>query len=59
MMMNNCANTRIWVVCQMQMFYLTFDVAGPKGRSYVLMLLRMNKLVIENVDGSASYRVLL
>lgn len=31
---------------------------GPKGRSYVLMLLRMNKLVVENVDGSVSYRVL-
>lgn len=40
------------------MIILEFDVAGPKGRSYVLMLLRMNKLVVENVDGSVSYRVL-
>ncbi|XP_074353575.1 uncharacterized protein LOC141692583 isoform X2 [Apium graveolens] len=31
---------------------------GPKGRSFVLMLVRMNKLVVENIDGSVSYRVL-
>ncbi|WOH06256.1 hypothetical protein DCAR_0625679 [Daucus carota subsp. sativus] len=31
---------------------------GPKGRSFVLMLLRMNKLVIENIDGSVCYKVL-
>ncbi|XP_058105754.1 uncharacterized protein LOC131249165 [Magnolia sinica] len=30
---------------------------GPKGRSYLLMLLRMNRLVVETVEGSISYRV--
>ncbi|XAR64831.1 hypothetical protein NMG60_11008691 [Bertholletia excelsa] len=31
---------------------------GPKGRSYLLLLLRMNHLVVETIDGSISYRVL-
>ncbi|KAK9289296.1 hypothetical protein L1049_007451 [Liquidambar formosana] len=31
---------------------------GPKGRSYLLLLVRMNKLVVETVDGVISYRVL-
>ncbi|XP_010263133.1 PREDICTED: uncharacterized protein LOC104601485 isoform X2 [Nelumbo nucifera] len=31
---------------------------GPKGRSYLLLLLRMNRLVVETVDGSIAYRVL-
>ncbi|KAJ0982595.1 hypothetical protein J5N97_010850 [Dioscorea zingiberensis] len=30
---------------------------GRKGRSYLLLLLRMNQLVVENVDGSVLYRV--
>ncbi|KAL6336174.1 hypothetical protein AAG906_011056 [Vitis piasezkii] len=31
---------------------------GPKARSYLLLLVRMNLLVVETVDGSISYRVL-
>ncbi|XP_043701932.1 uncharacterized protein LOC122652293 [Telopea speciosissima] len=31
---------------------------GPKGRTYLLMLLRMNCLVVEPIDGSIMYRVL-
>ncbi|PSS15830.1 Angiomotin like [Actinidia chinensis var. chinensis] len=31
---------------------------GHKGRSYLLLLLRMNRLVVETVDGLISYRVL-
>lgn len=31
---------------------------GPKGRSYLLLLVRMNRLVVETIDGSISYRVL-
>uniref|UniRef100_A0A5B7BE06 Uncharacterized protein n=1 Tax=Davidia involucrata TaxID=16924 RepID=A0A5B7BE06_DAVIN len=31
---------------------------GLKGRSYLLMLVRMNRLVVETIDGSISYRVL-
>ncbi|CAK9137894.1 unnamed protein product [Ilex paraguariensis] len=31
---------------------------GPKGRSYLLLLLRMNRLVVETIDGVISYRVL-
>ncbi|KAL5999370.1 hypothetical protein ACLOJK_040830 [Asimina triloba] len=32
---------------------------GAKGRSYLLMLLRMNRLVVETVAGSISYRVII
>lgn len=31
---------------------------GAKGRSYLLLLVRMNKLVVETVDGVIAYRVL-
>ncbi|KAL6133773.1 hypothetical protein ACLB2K_066007 [Fragaria x ananassa] len=31
---------------------------GPKARSYLLLLVRMNQLVVETVDGVISYRVL-
>ncbi|KAI5318761.1 hypothetical protein L3X38_038469 [Prunus dulcis] len=31
---------------------------GPKARSYLLLLVRMNRLVVETVDGLISYRVL-
>ncbi|KAM7261625.1 hypothetical protein ACFE04_020702 [Oxalis oulophora] len=31
---------------------------GPKGKAYLLMLVRMNRLVVETLDGSISYRVL-
>ncbi|KAI3417745.1 uncharacterized protein J3R85_014194 [Psidium guajava] len=31
---------------------------GPKARSYLLLLTRMNHLVVETVDGLISYRVL-
>ncbi|XP_015867914.1 uncharacterized protein LOC107405389 [Ziziphus jujuba] len=31
---------------------------GPKGRSYLLLLVRMNRLVVETIDGLISYRVL-
>ncbi|CAM8894954.1 unnamed protein product [Rhodiola kirilowii] len=30
---------------------------GPKGRSYLLLLVRMNRLVVETIDGLISYRV--
>ncbi|KAF9592298.1 hypothetical protein IFM89_013524 [Coptis chinensis] len=35
-----------------------FPKLGPKVRSYLLMLLRMHRLVVETVDGSVVYRVL-
>lgn len=31
---------------------------GPKTRSYLLLLVRMNRLVVETIDGLLSYRVL-
>ncbi|KAK6243996.1 hypothetical protein QUC31_010405 [Theobroma cacao] len=31
---------------------------GPKGRAYLLLLVRMNHLVVETIDGLISYRVL-
>ncbi|GAV57268.1 hypothetical protein CFOL_v3_00806 [Cephalotus follicularis] len=31
---------------------------GPKGRAYLLLLVRMNRLVVEAIDGAVSYRVL-
>ncbi|KAK7337359.1 hypothetical protein VNO77_17926 [Canavalia gladiata] len=31
---------------------------GPKARSYLLLLVRMNRLVVETIDGLLSYRVL-
>ncbi|KAG7961615.1 hypothetical protein I3843_09G025300 [Carya illinoinensis] len=31
---------------------------GPKARSYLLLLVRMNRLVVETIDGLISYRVL-
>ncbi|KAI4300627.1 hypothetical protein L6164_033982 [Bauhinia variegata] len=31
---------------------------GPKARSYLLILVRMNQLVVETIDGILSYRVL-
>lgn len=31
---------------------------GPKARSYLLLLVRLNRLVVETIDGSVSYRVL-
>ncbi|BAT86381.1 hypothetical protein VIGAN_04402200 [Vigna angularis var. angularis] len=31
---------------------------GPKTRSYLLLLVRMNRLVVETIDGILSYRVL-
>ncbi|KAF5747749.1 hypothetical protein HS088_TW05G00476 [Tripterygium wilfordii] len=31
---------------------------GPKARAYLLLLVRMNHLVVETIDGSISYRVL-
>ncbi|KAJ4979309.1 hypothetical protein NE237_010089 [Protea cynaroides] len=37
---------------------LTSMGLGPKGRSYLLLLLRMNRLVIETIAGSIVYRVL-
>ncbi|KAF8403423.1 hypothetical protein HHK36_011527 [Tetracentron sinense] len=43
-------------------FFYQDDLAsmglGPKGRSYLLLLLRMNRLVVETVDGSICYRIL-
>ncbi|XP_039140656.1 uncharacterized protein LOC120277874 [Dioscorea cayenensis subsp. rotundata] len=36
---------------------LEFLGLGRKGRSFLLLLLRMNQLVVENVDGSVLYRV--
>ncbi|KAK7396814.1 hypothetical protein VNO78_17973 [Psophocarpus tetragonolobus] len=30
---------------------------GPKSRSYLLLLVRMNRLVVETIDGVLSYRV--
>ncbi|KAL1351122.1 hypothetical protein AAHE18_06G074700 [Arachis hypogaea] len=35
----------------------SFDL-GPKARSYLLVLVRMNRLVVETIDGILSYRVL-
>ncbi|XP_015577812.1 uncharacterized protein LOC8259816 isoform X2 [Ricinus communis] len=32
---------------------------GPKARTYLLLLMRMNQLVVETIDGLISYRVLL
>ncbi|XP_028784851.1 uncharacterized protein LOC114740789 isoform X2 [Neltuma alba] len=31
---------------------------GPKARSYLLLLVRMNRLIVETIDGVLSYRVL-
>ncbi|KAH1090406.1 hypothetical protein J1N35_017663 [Gossypium stocksii] len=31
---------------------------GPKGRAYLLLLVRMNHLIVETIDGQISYRVL-
>ncbi|XP_012485688.1 uncharacterized protein LOC105799591 isoform X3 [Gossypium raimondii] len=31
---------------------------GPKGRAYLLLLVRMNHLIVETIDGRISYRVL-
>ncbi|KAE8125270.1 hypothetical protein FH972_020101 [Carpinus fangiana] len=31
---------------------------GPKARSYLLLLVRMNRLVVETIDGLLAYRVL-
>ncbi|XP_061372131.1 uncharacterized protein LOC133314642 [Gastrolobium bilobum] len=31
---------------------------GPKAKSYLLLLVRMNRLVVETIDGLLSYRVL-
>ncbi|KAJ7975927.1 Methyl-CpG-binding domain protein 4 [Quillaja saponaria] len=31
---------------------------GPKARSYLLLLVRMNKIVVDTIDGLISYRVL-
>ncbi|PWA85935.1 hypothetical protein CTI12_AA144170 [Artemisia annua] len=31
---------------------------GPKSRSYLLLLVKMNRLVVETIDGLISYRVL-
>lgn len=31
---------------------------GPKGRSYLLLLVRMNRLIVETNNGSIFYRVL-
>lgn len=33
-------------------------IIGPKARSYLLLLVRMKRLVVETVDGLISYRVL-
>ncbi|KAK7244720.1 hypothetical protein RIF29_39546 [Crotalaria pallida] len=35
----------------------SFDL-GPKARSYLLLLVRMNRLVVETIDGLISYRIL-
>lgn len=35
----------------------SFDL-GPKARSYLLLLVRMNRMVVETVDGLLSYRIL-
>ncbi|XP_059643139.1 uncharacterized protein LOC132284996 [Cornus florida] len=43
-------------------FFLQSELAllglGPKARSYLLLLVRLNRLVVETIDGSISYRVL-
>ncbi|TYI10664.1 hypothetical protein ES332_A09G156800v1 [Gossypium tomentosum] len=31
---------------------------GPKGRAYLLLLVRMNHLIVETIDGRISYRVM-
>jgi hypothetical protein len=33
-------------------------VLGPKARTYLLLLTRMNQLAVETVDGLISYKVL-
>lgn len=33
-------------------------LAGPKARSYLLLLVRMKKLVVETTDGLISYKLL-
>ena len=33
-------------------------LVGPKGRAYLLLLVRMNHLVVQTIDGLISYRVL-
>ncbi|XP_045795801.1 uncharacterized protein LOC123890276 [Trifolium pratense] len=35
----------------------SFDL-GPKARSYLLLLVRMNRMVVETIDGLLSYRIL-
>ncbi|GKU91081.1 hypothetical protein SLEP1_g5002 [Rubroshorea leprosula] len=43
-------------------YFLQDEIAsldlGPKSRVYLLLLTRMNRLVVETIDGLISYRVL-
>lgn len=42
----------------MRLSLMIFCFSGPKARTYLLLLMRMNQLVVETIDGLISYKVL-
>lgn len=58
---NLCSRAAVFLSSGMeQTFALSccYVVAGNKARSYLLMLIKMNHMAVEIIDGAISYRVL-